>query len=171
MVVDGAVVTGRVVVVAMVAVAAEAGVVVVDAPTSPPQPARTSAASSSEAERRGITPASYRRVEVFPHRWYDAALPVSRKQSTMANIKSQQKRNRQNEVRRMRNKSISSELKTRAKRVEAAVTDGDLGAAEEALRKAQSKLDMAASRRAMHPRTAARRKARLAARVNRLRSE
>jgi small subunit ribosomal protein S20 len=33
----------------------------------------------------------------------------------MANIKSQIKRNRQNERRRLRNKSVRSELKTRAK--------------------------------------------------------
>ena len=86
----------------------------------------------------------------------------------MANIKSQQKRNRQNEVRRARNKAVSSELKTRAKRVEEAVASGDPTAATEALQIAQRKLDTAAGTRILDPRTAARRKARLTARVNRL---
>ena len=42
----------------------------------------------------------------------------------MANIKSQIKRNRQNEKRRVRNKAVRSEMKTRTKRAEDAVTTG-----------------------------------------------
>ena len=43
----------------------------------------------------------------------------------MANIKSQKKRNRQNETRRMRNKAIMSDLKTSIKKVEAAAAAGE----------------------------------------------
>ena len=43
----------------------------------------------------------------------------------MANIQSQKKRNRQNEKRRVRNKGVRSELKTRAKTSQAAVLNDD----------------------------------------------
>ena len=48
----------------------------------------------------------------------------------MANIKSQMKRNRQNEVRRQRNKAVRSELKTRSKHAVAAAEAGDSAQAE-----------------------------------------
>jgi small subunit ribosomal protein S20 len=83
----------------------------------------------------------------------------------MANIKSQIKRNRQNERRRVRNKSVRSEMKTRMKLAVAAAEAGDPNAAE-AYRAAQKKIDMAATKGVLHPRTAARRKSRLAKRVN-----
>jgi small subunit ribosomal protein S20 len=79
----------------------------------------------------------------------------------MANIKSQIKRNRQNESRRTRNQSLRSELKTRAKTAVAAAESGDAAAAEEALRVAQKRIDMAASKGIIHRNTAARRKSRL----------
>lgn len=84
----------------------------------------------------------------------------------MANIRSQIKRNRQNETRRRRNQAVRSELKTRAKTVLATADGGDAEAAAAALRLAQSRLDVAAARRVLHPRTAARRKSRLTKRVN-----
>ena len=80
----------------------------------------------------------------------------------MANIKSQIKRNRQNETRRERNKAVNSELKTRAKNV---VTEAGEGA-EDAYRLAQKRIDMAVSKGVLHKNTAARRKARLARKVN-----
>ena len=80
----------------------------------------------------------------------------------MANIKSQIKRNRQNERRRLRNKGIRSELKTYAKRVRAAADSGDAQAAADELRLASKALDRAASAGSVHRRTAARRKSRLA---------
>jgi small subunit ribosomal protein S20 len=83
----------------------------------------------------------------------------------MANIKSQIKRNRQNERRRVRNKSIRSEVKTRTKLTVAAAEAGDPAAAAEAYRSAQKKIDKAATKGVFHPRTAARRKSRLAKRV------
>jgi small subunit ribosomal protein S20 len=81
----------------------------------------------------------------------------------MANIKSQMKRNRQNAVRNARNKAVKSELRTRAKRVVAAVESGE--AADEHYRLAQKRIDMAVARGQLHPRTGARRKSRLARRL------
>ncbi len=80
----------------------------------------------------------------------------------MANIKSQIKRNRQNEARRVRNKSVRTSLKTDAKRVRTAAEDGDGDAATESYRHAARQLDKAVSKGALHKRTAARRKSRLA---------
>ena len=82
----------------------------------------------------------------------------------MANIKSQIKRNRQNEVRRVRNKRVRSELKTRVKR---AADLGEQGAEEsaEALRLAVKRLDKAATKGVIHKNQAARRKSRLMKRL------
>lgn len=77
----------------------------------------------------------------------------------MANIKSQEKRNRQNEVQRMRNKSIMSDLKTALKKVETAAAAGE--PTDDLYRQAQKKIDMAASKGVLHPKTAARKKSRL----------
>ncbi len=83
----------------------------------------------------------------------------------MANIKSQIKRNRQNERRRLRNKAVRSELKTRTKHVLAATETGAENV-EELLRVAQRRIDQAAAKGVIHKRTAARRKSRLARRAN-----
>jgi len=80
----------------------------------------------------------------------------------MANIKSQIKRNRQNEADRQRNKAIRSELKTREKQAADAAAEGD---ADAAFRQAQKKIDMAAAKGVLHKRTAARKKSRLAKRI------
>ena len=83
----------------------------------------------------------------------------------MANIKSQIKRNRQNEARRVRNKAVRSELKTRTK-VAVAAADGGADDADELARTAMKRLDKAASKGVIHKNQAARRKSRLAKRVN-----
>jgi len=82
----------------------------------------------------------------------------------MANIKSQIKRNKQNEVRHERNKSVRSELKTRTKNAEAAAYAGAEDAAEQ-LRLAVKRIDKAAAKGIIHPNQAARRKSRLTRRV------
>ena len=82
----------------------------------------------------------------------------------MANIKSQIKRNRQNETRRVRNKAVRSELKTREKAVMAAASAGE--DTTELLRAVQKRLDMAAQKSVIHKNEAARRKSRLIARAN-----
>ncbi len=80
----------------------------------------------------------------------------------VANIKSQIKRNRQNERRHERNKAVRSSLKTSSKHARAAAQSGDAQAASASLREASRALDKAASSGALHKRTAARRKSRLA---------
>ena len=82
----------------------------------------------------------------------------------MANIKSQIKRNRQNEKANERNRAVRSELKTRTKRVEAAVDAGE--DATELLQDAIKRIDQATAKGVLHKNTAARRKARLAKKVN-----
>ena len=81
----------------------------------------------------------------------------------MANIKSQIKRNKQNEVRRLRNKAARSEIKTRVKSAVAAAGAG--GDAAEALRVAVKRLDKAAAKGIIHKNQAANRKSRLMKRV------
>jgi len=78
----------------------------------------------------------------------------------VANIKSQIKRNRQNEKARVRNKAVRSELKTRTKSVVTAAEQGgeDL---EAQTRLAIKKLDKAAAKGVIHKNQAARRKSRL----------
>jgi len=80
----------------------------------------------------------------------------------MANIKSQIKRNKQNEKRGERNKAVRTALKTSTKKIRTAVDAGD---AEEAIarqREAARALDKAVAKGMVHKRTAARRKSRLA---------
>jgi small subunit ribosomal protein S20 len=83
----------------------------------------------------------------------------------MANIRSQIKRNRQNERRRLRNKSVRSEIRTRTK---TAVTALDVGAedADEATRAAVRRIDKAAAQGVIHKNQAANRKSRLMRRAN-----
>lgn len=83
----------------------------------------------------------------------------------MANIKSQKKRNRQNEAARLRNRAMRSELKTRARNAIEAAEAGDAETANQALRDAQKRFDVAASKGLLHKSTAARRKSRLAKQV------
>jgi small subunit ribosomal protein S20 len=83
----------------------------------------------------------------------------------VANIKSQIKRNRQNEKRRLRNKAVKSELKTYVRRTREAIAAGDKDAAAEALRTATRKLDKAAAKGVIHKNQAANRKSALATRV------
>ena len=78
----------------------------------------------------------------------------------MANIKSQIKRNRQNERRRMRNKVARSELKTRIKRAAEGLETGADDATDR-VRAAQRRLGKAAGRGVVHRNQAARRTSRL----------
>jgi small subunit ribosomal protein S20 len=84
----------------------------------------------------------------------------------MANIKSQKKRNLQNERRHQRNVASKSSMKTATKRVTTAVAEGDAEAASANQREAARMLDKAASKGTLHKRTAARRKSRLAKAAN-----
>ena len=78
----------------------------------------------------------------------------------MANIKSQIKRNRSNERRRLHNQGVRSELKTRVKTATTALETGS-DDAPEAVRLAQKRLDKAAAKGRVHKNQAARRTSRL----------
>jgi len=78
----------------------------------------------------------------------------------VANIKSQVKRNRQNEKRHARNLAVRSELKTRSKNARKAVDTGAEDATE-AVRLAQKRIDKAAAKGRIHKNQAARRTSRL----------
>jgi len=86
----------------------------------------------------------------------------------VANIKSQMKRNRQSEVRRVRNKAVRSELRTRTK-----VALRSLGSeeSEAVVRLILKRIDKAAAKGVIHKNAAARRKSRLMKRVNAAKSE
>jgi small subunit ribosomal protein S20 len=88
----------------------------------------------------------------------------------VANIRSQIKRNRQNERRRLRNKGVRSELRTRTK---VAVGSAEAGAEDSAaaLRLAVKRIDKAAAQGVIHKNQAANRKSRLMRRINALEAE
>jgi small subunit ribosomal protein S20 len=81
----------------------------------------------------------------------------------MANIKSQKKRIITNAKRTERNKAVKSEVRSRVK--SARETKGTPENAE-ALRLAVKRLDMAAAKRIIHPKQAARKKSRLMRALN-----
>ena len=80
----------------------------------------------------------------------------------MANIKSQIKRNKQNEKARMRNKAVKSSLKTSVRKFRTAAQSGDAEAADVALRAACRQLDKAVSKGVIHKNQAANRKSAIA---------
>jgi len=86
----------------------------------------------------------------------------------VANIKSQEKRNRTNERRRLRNKSVKSSLHTAVRGFREAVDAGDKGKAAELLASTSRKLDKAASKGVIHKNQAANRKSALASALNQL---
>ena len=88
----------------------------------------------------------------------------------MANIKSQIKRNKQNEKARVRNKAVKSELKTSVRKFREAADAGNAEAAQNAMRAASIKLDKAASKGVIHKNQAANRKSAIAKRVEQLKS-
>ncbi|HEY7932127.1 MAG TPA: 30S ribosomal protein S20 [Acidimicrobiales bacterium] len=85
----------------------------------------------------------------------------------MANIKSQIKRNKTNEIARERNKAVKSEIRTRTKSAVSAVgTENE----ESALRLAMKRIDKAAAKGVIHKNQAANKKSGLMKRLNALRS-
>jgi small subunit ribosomal protein S20 len=84
----------------------------------------------------------------------------------VANIKSQIKRNKQNEKARQRNKSVKSALRTSVRRFREAADAGDVDAATAAMRAASVKLDKAVSKGVIHRNQAANRKSAIAMRLN-----
>ncbi len=86
----------------------------------------------------------------------------------MANIKSQEKRNKTNERRRLRNKSVKSSLHTAVRHFRAAVDSGDKEKAGELLVSTSRQLDKAASKGVIHKNQAANRKSALARALNKI---
>ena len=82
----------------------------------------------------------------------------------MANIKSQIKRNKQNDRAHERNKSVKSNLKTAIRRFREAVDAGDNDQARSLAAVASKKLDKAASAGVIHKNQAANKKSAIARR-------
>lgn len=85
----------------------------------------------------------------------------------MANIKSAQKRNRQNIKLRAQNRTWIGGSRTAIKKARKLIETGDAGAAE-AVAEATRLLDKAASKGVIHKNNAARRKSRLMAALHRM---
>ena len=86
----------------------------------------------------------------------------------MANIKSQIKRNRTNEIARDRNRAAKSAIRTASKKVRVAVEAKDLATAETALVNAFRLIDKSVSDGIQHKNTASRQKGELQRLVNSL---
>ena len=79
----------------------------------------------------------------------------------MANIKSAEKRHRQNLERRERNRARRSRMRTAVKRLREAITEGDADQARSLLTPTLSEIDATAQKGVIHANTAARYKSRL----------
>jgi len=77
----------------------------------------------------------------------------------LANIKSQIKRNKQNEKRRLRNRNVRGAARTAVKNARGAMTSGE--ETQATVKAAIRVLDKAAGKGVIHPKNAARRKSRL----------
>ena len=84
----------------------------------------------------------------------------------MANIKSQIKRNKQNEKAHQRNKAVKSALRTSVRQFREAADAGDVERADQAMRAAYVKLDKAVSKGVIHRNQAANRKSAIAKRAH-----
>lgn len=89
----------------------------------------------------------------------------------MAHSLQAKKRARQNVKRRTINRARKSQVKTQIKHFEAALSKGDAEAASEQLRLVTKKLDKTAAKSTMHKKTAARKKSRLAKKLNALKTK
>ena len=89
----------------------------------------------------------------------------------MAHSLSAKKRVRQSTKRKAVNRSRKSQIKTQIKRFETALASGDIKTASEQYRLIVKKLDKAAATSTMHKKTAARKKSRLAKRLNALKAK
>ena len=89
----------------------------------------------------------------------------------MAHSLSAKKRVRQNAKKRLVNRARKSEVKTGIKRLEETIRAGDAAAAQEQLKLVSRELDKVSSTSTMHKNTAARKKSRLAKRINALKGK
>jgi small subunit ribosomal protein S20 len=84
----------------------------------------------------------------------------------LANIKSAEKRNRQNEKRRQKNSKIKSSVRTAEKKVLKSLENNSNETAQVLFKEFVKKIDTAAGKGIVHWKTAARKKSRLAKKVN-----
>ena len=84
----------------------------------------------------------------------------------MANHKSAVKRNRQSQVRRIRNRSNRTKMKSAIKSVYSAIEENSIENAQEALKAAIPIIDRTAVKGSMHKKTASRKVSRLTRHVN-----
>ncbi len=88
----------------------------------------------------------------------------------MARSLSSQKRLRQNRVRAARNSTRKSQIKTAIRKVNDAILERNVETAEKTFREAVRFLDRNSNRKTIHKNTAARRKSRMAKRINALKA-
>jgi small subunit ribosomal protein S20 len=86
----------------------------------------------------------------------------------LANIKSQIKRNRQNDKRRLRNRVYRGQTRTAIKDARVVIESQDAEASKKAVLEAISALDKAAEKGVIHKNNAARRKSRLMKQFNKM---
>lgn len=86
----------------------------------------------------------------------------------MANHKSAEKRNRQSQVRRLRNRMNKTRMKTELRKVNELVAAGSEEEAKAALQQAISVIAKTASKGTIHKKTASRNISRLTKRVNKM---
>ena len=89
----------------------------------------------------------------------------------MAHSLQAKKRVRQNEKSRTTNRARKSQVKTQIKHFEDSLEGGDVAAATEQFRLLTKKLDKTASKSTMHKKTAARKKSRLAKKLNAMKAK
>jgi small subunit ribosomal protein S20 len=83
----------------------------------------------------------------------------------MPTTKSAEKRLKQSELQRTRNRSVKRDVRTRCKKVIAALAAGNREEAQTAFREAAKKVDQAAAKKVLHRNAAARLKSRIAAKM------
>ncbi len=84
----------------------------------------------------------------------------------MANLLSSKKRIKQNERNRVRNRARKAVIKTETRKLLDAIHDGELQQARDLFVRVTKELDQVAAKGTLHSNTAARRKSRLARRLN-----
>jgi len=89
----------------------------------------------------------------------------------VAHSLSAKKRIRQNTKKRTINRARKSQFKTQIKHLETAMSSGDVEGASEQYRLVAQKLDKTAATSTMHKRTAARKKSRLAKKLNQIKAK
>jgi small subunit ribosomal protein S20 len=88
----------------------------------------------------------------------------------VAHSLSAKKRVRQNLKRRARNRARKAQVREEGKLVLAAIAKGDASAAEQQFRKFAQRVDRVAAKGTIHKNTAARKRSRMAKRLNKLRA-